>query len=311
MHDHRAEDLERGSELVARLPEIMPEMAAAQGLRPIYDDIEATLRVPVMNFIFRVLANYPTYLAFAWSRVGRYLRLLALERAADDLRARSLLEPVPDASDVDWIELGDLGQIRPFTDTIHYVLPKLLLVATAFDTGLARTPRALNGKETLPLSQVRGGPLAEVPFGIAEGTVSLPMVHPKEATGELRAILDEVKRRHHHPGVASYYRALANWPRFLRAAWEHIRPLIGSNAYNQRKRELIDGALGAIQGFSLPEVSEAKALGITDQQIEELRAILAVFRFRLIPDLLLEVTLIKAMLDGPEAARSSHLNAAK
>jgi len=35
------------------------------------------------------------------------------------------------------------------------------------------------------------------------------------------------------------------------------------------------------------------------------RAILAVFRYRLIPDLLLDVTLIQAMFDGPHAAAHS------
>jgi hypothetical protein len=41
---------------------------------------------------------------------------------------------------------------------------------------------------------------------------------------------------------------------------------------------------------------------------EEIRAICALFRFRLIPDLLIDVSLIKAMLDGPEAARVSRFS---
>jgi hypothetical protein len=45
-----------------------------------------------------------------------------------------------------------------------------------------------------------------------------------------------------------------------------------------------------------------------EEQIKELRAVLAVFRFRLNPDMLLDVSLVKALLDGPEAARSSRFS---
>lgn len=44
--------------------------------------------------------------------------------------------------------------------------------------------------------------------------------------------------------------------------------------------------------------------------MEEIHTILALFRFKLIPDLLLDVALIEAMLDGPEAARRSRFSAA-
>ncbi len=55
----------------------------------------------------------------------------------------------------------------------------------------------------------------------------------------------------------------------------------------------------------LPSRSEAAERGVSEEQIEELRAILAVFRFRLNADTLLDVSLIKALLDGPNAGRSS------
>src|SRR5947209_14248478 len=56
----RSGDLDRGMDLLARLPEVMPEEAGPY-VRLIYEDIRNTLRVPFVNTIFRVLANYPTY----------------------------------------------------------------------------------------------------------------------------------------------------------------------------------------------------------------------------------------------------------
>ncbi len=44
------------------------------------------------------------------------------------------------------------------------------------------------------------------------------------------------------------------------------------------------------------------------REAEEISAICALFRFRLVSDLLIDVTLIKAMLDGPENARVSRFS---
>jgi hypothetical protein len=96
------------------------------------------------------------------------------EEAADALRARALVEPFPDAADVDWAALGDLDRIRGFTDTIHYVLPKLLLVASAFDEGLGGESDAADGS-----------PEVGIQPGVAEGTTSLQMVTTEETTGRL------------------------------------------------------------------------------------------------------------------------------
>jgi hypothetical protein len=49
---------------------------------------------------------------------------------------------------------------------------------------------------------------------------------------------------------------------------------------------------------------------VTEAELADIRAILAVFRLRLIPDLLLDVTLVKALLDGGEAAQSSRFSVA-
>jgi hypothetical protein len=56
-------------------------------------------------------------------------------------------------------------------------------------------------------------------------------------------------------------------------------------------------------------VQRAAAFGVTEAELAAIRAILAVFRLRLIPDLL-DVTLVKALLDGGEAARGHRALAA-
>lgn len=295
----RSGDVERGLRLVPRLGEVMPDEADEE-VRAVYEGVRTNLRVPFVNFVFRVLANYPSYLAFAWARLEPCLLTARFEEASDALRARVLLEPVPDASGVDWGSLGDVGRIRGFTDTIHYALPKLLIVVSALDQGLAGEP----GTADAPSGDA-------VRPGVAEGTTTVPMVSTEEASGGLREVLEEIRARHGHPDVASYYRGLANWPPFLEAAWERVGPLVGSPAYVERKRELLEGARNAALELPLPTVEEVRQGGVNEERVGEIRSVLALFRFRIISDTFLEVPLVKAFLDGPEAARHSRFSFAR
>ncbi|MDP9455462.1 MAG: hypothetical protein CYG60_19215 [Actinobacteria bacterium] len=295
MFFERAEDIERGLSLIPRLGEVMPEEAGKE-VGSVYERTRTHLRVPVVNFLFRSLANYPPYLSLAWDRVEPHLLAPRFEGAADALRSQSLVEPVSDSTD--WASLGDLSQIRAFTDTIHYVLPKLLLVSSAFDEGLGGEKGAADGPEEA----------AGVRPGLAEGTTSVAPVGPDEASQAPEEIFEEIRERHGHPDVASYYRGIARWPEFLKVAWERMNPLVGTPAYQERKHDLLEAARHHALGLPLPSRSEVVERGVDEQRIGELRAILAVFRFRLNPDTLLDVSLIKALLDGPEAARSSRFS---
>jgi hypothetical protein len=306
----RSDDLERGMDLLARMPEVMPDEADPY-VRLIYDDIRNTLRVPFVNTIFRVLANYPTYLSFVWSQLGPYLRKRSMEHAADALRAGDglgpLLEEVRAPAPPNWAGLGDLERIRPFTDAMHYVAPKLLLVATAFDDELLDHDASDADDRA---DEGAGVPLGWIPIGPAEGMISLPLLAPREATGGVQPLFEAITRRHGHPLVATFYRALATWPPFLKVVWDYLEPLVGSAAYTRHKEDVIHRALHAVRRLSLPRTGTVAAFGVTEAELADIHAILAIFRLRLIPDLLLDVTLVKALLDGGEAARSSRFSVA-
>ena len=291
-------EIKRGMDLISSLTEIMPERADERIL-PVYDDVRNTFRVPIVNFFFRVLANYPDYLVPAWNGFSPCLRTVKFERAADALRANALLDTVPDSSSVDWAALGDFSRIKPFTDTIHYILPKLLATAIAFheDLGCAIRPGA-----AVPVDAGE-----EMPPGIVRGAVSISMIDPAHTKDQLGEIFEAIKTAHGHPEVATYYRSLAHWPRFLAAVWEKLAPVAGSPAYERHKQAVLEQALRTVETFTVK--SSGTEAGISSpRQSAEIRAICAVFRFRLIPDLLLDVSLIKAMLDGPDAARVSRFS---
>src|SRR5947208_15626703 len=107
---------------------------------------------------------------------------------------------------------------------MHYVTPKLLLVATAFDDELLDHDASDTEDRA---DEGAGVPPGWIPIGPAEGMVSLPLLAPHEATYQVQALFEAIKQRHGHPLVATYFRALAHWPRFLQAAWDHIALIVG------------------------------------------------------------------------------------
>lgn len=275
-----------------------PDLAGADvnpDLRAVYDDIECTLRVPFVNFIFRTLANFPSYFQPAWEILSPHLRTLAFERAADRLRsvAAGALAAPPIGEET--TARGDQQALAGFTDAIHYVLPKLLLIVTAPEL-------QWRGEYVVkPVSE----PLSDnaLPYGVAASAGWLPLVDPASAGEHIQALFRDIQQVHAHPGVASFYRGLGNYPAFLESVWSAVRPQVGSDDYQQRKQALLAFAETLVTHDLLHKRSRPAVDG--DASVG---AILAVFRYRLIPDLLLDVTLIKAMLAGPDAAARSRLS---
>jgi hypothetical protein len=261
-------------------------------MRAVYDDIERTLRVPFVNFIFRSLANFPEYFVPAWKALSPHLRRVECERAGQQLRGLAANEIAVEPFPKNILSIEDHNAIAAFTDSIHYVLPKLLLTATALDMQASG--------DFVIRPEPSAGDVTTIPYGIAQGTGPLPLLDPADADDRVRALFKDIQEQHGHPGVASYYRGLGHYPVFLGQAWQEVRRHVDTNHYRQRKQALLAFA----ETYSIRELVSRARTPMTAAP-DSVRAILAVFRYRLIPDLLLDVTLIQAMFDGPHAAAHS------
>ena len=282
LRETQGSELEQGMDLVRGLREVMPEDAPAP-VREVYEDVRRRLRVPFVNYLFRALANYPDFLTGAWWRLAPGLGTRAFEHEADRLREEALLCPVPHPSERDWQALGGGEVFRPFTETLHYVLPKLLLVASAMDDGLA--------------SDQADRP--EIPLGIAPGAVGAEMADPERVEPRVKRLFDDVRDHHGHPGVASYYRVLGRYPDLLEAVWNDLRPRVRSAEYDAQSARL--------RGLATERSREVwPREGVAADG--EPHLVLTVFRGRLIPDLLLDLAMVRCLLDGPDAARTSRLS---
>lgn len=288
MVDEEDARVEHGRQVAARLDEVMPDEASGEVAR-VYDEIRAALRVPFVNQLFRVLANDPGFLVPAWDAARPVLRTRAFEREADRLRERALLDVPVEAIDVERLVGGDAGRVRAFTDSIHYVLPKLLLTAHLYAA----------------LAQGRGGgghAREELPAGPAPGTVALDLVDPDEAPAEARRVLQTIKRRHGHPAVASFYRALSSWPALLDEVWSRVEPHVETRAFAAERRALVDAAARAVDRDLVARATPLEAVS------SETASLLALFGARVVPDLMIDVALVKAAFDGRDAARASRLS---
>lgn len=294
----REQDIERGMALIPTIAEVMEEQADA-ATRRIYEEVREALRVPFVNFLFRILATEPAFFQPAWARLRPIARSQGFEAAADGLR--DLAEIEAGLAPLDTAAAGDdLERIRGFTRTIHHVVPKLLLCATAFDLEAA-------GEES-PDAAAAAGHADELPDldasppGMIDGALSIPMVDPAAAGGRLGELFRDIREHHGHPGVATYYRSLGHWPALLDELWQALRPMVGGEALVDRRRMLIDAA--GEEMLALRAGARAAGLLADDlpalpaDQRERLRAILAVFRLRIIPDLLLVVPQARRLLDA-------------
>jgi hypothetical protein len=281
--------LARGMRIVAgELSDVTADRAAGD-VRAVYADIRHRLRVPVVNFVFRAAANEPRWLRCAWEGVARAVSTPAFERAADALRAEGTAP-----ADLDPAVASEAGEeARAYVATIHYVLPKLLLVTSAWSAALDRGPG--DRREPRPLE-------GALPQGVADGARDVAMVDHRQA-GSVGETLREIAARHGHPAPATFYRGLANWPQLLAATWARVGPLVGTPGHRSAREQAIAGAARRAGELDLPARVRCPA------PRDGWHDVLQVFRLRLIPDLMFTTGIVRGLIGGPQAASTSPFSA--
>jgi hypothetical protein len=279
-------------------PEVR-ETDAPASMRAVYQEIREVLRVPFVDQLWRVLANEPAYLAAAWRSLAPWLGSEQAEQMADALRRTAVIElaiglPAHKAfrGDLTRNEIGadDRERISNFTMAAHYVLPKLLLAAAA-----------LRAAPVAPLDDLES-PLP-LPRGVAEGMPYVEPIDPDEAFGEIPGLFAEIRAAHGYQPIADYYRTIARAGDFLRIAWNPLRPIVGDPEYAKQCRTLVEKAealaerLAQLSGLPLAPAS--------------LRSALDFYATRLLPETLVEVTIIKGLTDGPDGVAENRYSLAR
>lgn len=269
--------------------------ADAQGaIKIVYDDIKSTLRVPMVNLVFRVLATYPDYLQLAWRQLKPNLGTVYFETQADSLRSQAVqhVTALGTGPAVDTADIADV--VRVF----HYVNPKLLLVVAALRA-------ASNGQyprlEELPASEKR-----QIPNGIPAGAPTITLIEAEDADEATHATLEDIKATLQLDRLNSDYRALAAWPDYLTSAWQGLKPLVSRPEYLAIQRELRRSADRA--AMILPYRVEInphimRLCGLSEEDIDGIRATLDVF-YGLLPGLIANLAFMATGALGTRAGDS-------
>jgi hypothetical protein len=241
----------------------VPEQEATGKIKSIYDDLKSSMRVPIVDSSFRLLAGYPYFFETAWQQLKPNVLTVYFEERADDLRSRAVEgtarlgappRPGADASDV----------LKVF----HYLDSKLLLAMLSMRGAVGGQYPLL---QTLSSAQKR-----QIPPGIPANAPEIQEVDSDGADDHIRAIFDDV-RRVDLGLVKSDYRALAKWPDYLGWAWQSLKPVMGSGEYASLRRALRRTAEAAL--VALPfrlELSPhtLRSCGLAEADIDAVRSTL-------------------------------------
>lgn len=103
-------------------------------------------------------------------------------------------------------------------------------------------------------------------------------VDPATASGEVRAVFEDIKTTRKVKSVNNFWRYLANEPRMLRHTWDSLKSIMGDGAIDPLTKELVYVAVSITNNCEYCMASHtaaARAKGATDAQINELYAVVA------------------------------------
>jgi hypothetical protein len=188
--------------------------------------------------------------------------------------------------EIDW-EMRD--RIANFNAVAHYALAKTMLA-------MAWLRLSLDGD--LP-----GGAAgaAVVPEELAAGAFPVPPLAGAELRGKARDLLAELTPAHGHAVPDDYFRSIGRATDYLGAAWNALKAIVRDEPYDERATRLAEQAAAAAGEL----VSRPPAVALADDDRRRLAAVLRYYTTRHLPDLLIDVAFLRALTDGPDAARSN------
>jgi hypothetical protein len=209
------------------------ELAATGWQRGLYDDVQATFRAPIVNWIFRTaMANEPAVLRYAWGQLKPVFETRAFARLTVRYRDAVLAEleadgPLPAYApgDVD-LEPAAYRELRGQLATYDVVAPRL---AVLFET----TNRALRGEPVGQTPATDRAATAPFPEWLDRDRGRAPTLLAREDVPDALAGTVERIRDFHgfDDGLPSVYRTLAQWPTYLELAWRDLEPRLDAAAF--------------------------------------------------------------------------------
>jgi AhpD family alkylhydroperoxidase len=103
-----------------------------------------------------------------------------------------------------------------------------------------------------------------------------PPIEYGDASPQVRAIYDDIKKTRNVPGVNNFWKYLANDPVTLKRTWESVKEVMAKGALDPLTKELIYVAVSVTNGCAYciaTHTTAARKAGMTDAMFGELMAV--------------------------------------
>ena len=105
---------------------------------------------------------------------------------------------------------------------------------------------------------------------------TVALIQYEDASPEVKAVFDDIKRARNIPDVNNFWKALANHPETLRRTWEALAEVMKPGSLDPLTKELIYVAVSVANNCDYcihSHTASARAKGMTDAQYAELLAV--------------------------------------
>lgn len=105
-----------------------------------------------------------------------------------------------------------------------------------------------------------------------------PLIHYADASPEVRAVFDDIKRTRHVDDVNNFWKAIANHPPTLARTWASLKEVMADGALDPLVKEMIYVAVSVTNGCEYCSTSHTQAArkkGLSDAMLGELLAVVA------------------------------------
>jgi len=270
--------------------------------RGVYDDIRATFRAPVVNWIWRTtMANDPAFCRYLWAQV----KPLFETRAFGEFSVRyrdAVLSTVEAEAEIPRYRRSDIGvapaeytELRGQIATFDVVGPRLAVLFRA-------TNRALHD-DPVGADPDRGrAATAPCPAWLDADRGRPPSMVPVDAVGDEIAETVAAIRAFHgfDDGLPSIYRCLAQWPGLLDALWADLGPVLEGPAFDaacDRADEATDAFVDAAPYTPRLGPGALRDHGFDDALIADVQALFREFDEGAVDDVLPGLHLWAATVD--------------
>ncbi len=102
------------------------------------------------------------------------------------------------------------------------------------------------------------------------------LIEYADASPEVRAVYDDIKRTRNVPDVNNFWKAVANDPATLKRTWETLKEVMAPGALDPLMKEMLYLAVSVAHGCEYciaSHTAAARKKGMTDQMFGELMAV--------------------------------------